>query len=93
MSKTINNINDLAEYLGTSVEHLRHDVYKYTACGAWIDWDNEQVTFGSIVEGSDAEFCYTLLFPFSSNEYEANMKDLEDMVDFAWREANNYEEW
>lgn len=92
MAKTINNINDLAEYLGTTVDHLKRDVYKYTACGAWIDWDDERVTVGSIVEGSDAEFCNTMVFPFSSAEYEAWIADLEDLVDFAWREANNYEE-
>lgn len=92
MAKTINNINDLAEYLGTTVDRLKRDVYKYTACGAWIDWDDERVTVGSIVEGSDAEFCNTMVFPFSSAEYEAWIADLEDLVDFAWREANNYEE-
>lgn len=93
MSKTIKNINDLAEYLGTSVDHLRHDVYKYTACGAWIDWDDERVTVGSIVEGSDAEFCETLLFPFSSDSYDSMIAYLEDMTDYAWREVNNYEGW
>ena len=84
----IRNIEDLASYLGTKVDSLEHDVYKYTACGAWIRWDSETVTVGSIVEGSDAEFSKTLAFPFESEAYEAWISELETLTDEAWTEAN-----
>ena len=45
----IHNIEELAHEMGSSVETLRHDVYKYTQCGAWILWDDEWVRIGSIV--------------------------------------------
>ena len=89
MAKTINKIEDLAEYLGTSVNSLKHDVYKYTECGAWIKWNNEGIIFGSIVEGSDAEFSDSLQFPFSADDYESAMEYLEQIVNEAWLEAND----
>jgi len=87
--RQIRNINDLAEYLNTTPEHLEHDVYKYTDCGAWIKWDDDSVTVGSIVEGSDAEFDNTLTFPFNASEYNEWIDELEQLCDEAWHEAND----
>lgn len=88
----INSIEDFAEYHGTKVEHLKKDLYKYTECGAWIEWDAQGITIGSIVEGSDTEFAKELKFPFDSDAYEAWMKELEALVDEAWHEANDCNE-
>ena len=86
---TINNIGDLATYLGTTVDRLERDVYKYTECGAWIHWTEKEVTVGSIVEGSDAEFSYRLAFPFTDIDYDYTLGCLEQLVDEAWHEAND----
>lgn len=84
----INNIDDLAKHLSTKTEHLKHDVYKYTDCGAWIEWDNKKVSIGSIVEGSDAEYSYELAFPFDSDDYDDTLEELEEMVMIEWHIAN-----
>ena len=89
---TINSIHDLCEYLETTPDRIKHDVYKYTDCGAWIEWDDASVTIGSIVEGSDAEFSRTLVFPFDSDDYDDWIGGLECLVDAAWHEANDEEE-
>lgn len=85
---TINNIMDFAEYKGTKVENLRRDFYKYTDCGAWIEYGVRGITIGTITEGSDAEFSITLKFPFTSDEYEKRENLLEELAYDAWREAN-----
>ena len=86
---TINNIDDLCSYLSTNINRLERDIYKYTDCGAWIKWDDESVTVGSIVEGSDAEFDRRFTYPFSSDDYENWIVELEDLTDEAWHEAND----
>lgn len=84
----IHNIEELAHEIGSSVESLKRDVYKYTDCGAWIQWDDEWVRIGSIVEGSDAEFDKTFTFPVSLEEINDWFEELEALTDEAWREAN-----
>lgn len=88
----INNIHDLAEHLGTTVDRLERDFYKYTDCGAWIHWDESSVAFGTIVEGSDAEFNDDLLFPFSSEFFDECLEEIENQADIAWHEANDEDE-
>ena len=86
----INNIHDLIVARGaTNEDGLKHDLYKYTDCGAWISWTTSGVTVGSIVEGSDAEFSETFCFPFSSETMDAWIEELEELVDQAWHEAND----
>ena len=87
----INSIYDLCDYLGTNPDRISRDLYKYTDCGAWIEWDDNFVDIGSIVEGSDAEFHRTLKFPFDSDDYDDWICKLECLVDEAWHEAND--EW
>ena len=87
--RLLNNINDYAECLGTSVSSLKRDVYKYTDCGAWIDWTDESMTIGSIVEGSDAEFAMTFKFPVYLDEVDEWFEELEQLTDEAWHEAND----
>ena len=86
---TIHNIEEFADYLGTTVERLEHDIYKYTDCGAWIQWDAKKILIGSIVEGSEAEFtCDPLVFPFDSQEYDDAIEWLEHECDFEWHRVN-----
>ena len=76
----INNIEDYAKYLGTNVSQLERDVYKYTDCGAWIKWSDNDMTIGSIVEGSDAEFSYSFAFPTTTEEIDAWFDELERLT-------------
>ena len=85
----VNNIEEYASYLGIPVDSLKHSVYKYTDCGAWIDWDDNRVTIGSIVEGSDAAFSKTFLFPVEVSRIDNWFDELERLTDEAWHEAND----
>ena len=88
----ISSIDDIVKGKGLeNAEQLNHYVYKYTDCGAWIAWDDNSVTIGSIVEGSDAEFSQRFLFPVDSDELDAWVTELEQLCDDEWHEAN--EEW
>ena len=85
----INNINDIVKGKGLeNPDQLHHYVYKYTDCGAWINWNDTTVTIGSIVEGSDAEFSRTFTFPVDSDLLDAWLAELEDLTTGAWIEAN-----
>lgn len=86
--KIYNNITDFANHIGVEVKHLERAIYKGTECGAWINWDDEKLTIGSIVEGSDAEFSKTFKFPVSSDEIDNWINELEDLCEEAWCEAN-----
>ena len=90
---TINNIKDFCTAMYADDEQqMKQDLYRYTNCGAWIEWDEDSVTIGSIVEGSEAEFQNTFTFPFESEEAEDWIEELEDLCEQAWNEANGYEE-
>lgn len=89
----INNITDIVKGKGLeTADQLNHHVYKYTDCGAWIAWDDNSVTIGSIVEGSDAEFQKSFTFPVDSDELDAWITELEQLCDEAWHEAND-DDW
>lgn len=86
------NIEDYAKALETTVDRLEKDMYNYTDCGAWITWDEDGITIGSIVEGSDAEFEQSFAFPFEKEEVDIWIDELEHLVEDAWIEANGEEE-
>lgn len=59
----------VARALGINPEDMGDDelesrisraIYKNTACGAWFSIDDDRFMVGTIVEGSDAEFCTDL---------------------------------
>lgn len=86
----INSIDDIVKGKGLEEpDQLHRYVYKYTDCGAWIEWDDTSVTIGSIVEGSDAEFSESFTFPVSSETLDAWLNELEQLCDKAWHEAND----
>ena len=85
----IHNIYEAAKAHGyDDPEQLKHAIYKYTDCGAWIDWDDTSVTIGSIVEGSDAEFLETFSFPVSKDDLDSWCEELERLTSEAWEAAN-----
>jgi hypothetical protein len=90
---TINSIDDIVKGKGLErAEQLNHYVYKYTDCGAWVAWNDNGVTIGSIVEGSDAEFSESFLFPVESDTLDAWINELEQLCEEAWIEANGDED-
>ena len=84
----INNIDDYCKYLGIEKDCLEKAIYKGTACGAWIHWDDEHIHIGSIVEGSNAEFDKEFKFPCDTDAIENWFGELEKLTTKAWREAN-----
>lgn len=88
---TFKNISEIAAAFGTTPDHIEKALYKSTACGAWIRWDNRSATIGSIVEGSDAEFSYTFCFPFDEQKLWDFLELLEKLTGAAWKIANDEE--
>lgn len=70
---------------------LDRDVYKGTDCGAWFDITRHaEIIFGSIVEGSDAEFqCKPI--PTVDRTSQEIEEDIEEAL--AWLEAECEREW
>ena len=86
------SVNDLCEYLGTTPDRLKHDMYKYTECGMPIAWDDEKVTLCVYAEGADAEWSHDLLFPFTAKEFDRMVKVVEEESEELWHEWNDDEE-
>ena len=86
----IHNIEEFAaEIFGTTPNDLERSVYKYTDCGAWIEWDEKEIRIGSIVENSDAVFsCDPLIFPFDTQEYYDAIEWLEQETSIEWNRCN-----
>lgn len=92
----INNIQDLANYLGISTQGSTTEIarwvdrafYKATDCGGWITLKDNGIVIGSIVEGSDAEFSVFLKFPISFDEFENTVEWLEASCREEWHAAN-----
>lgn len=64
-------------------------VYKGTECGAWIKFEDDGVTVGSIVKGSDDEVTRDkLLYPFEEKEFWDNLDDINSEACELWEEAN-----
>ena len=81
----------LLEYLSatTQAQAIRN-VYKYTDCGAWMRFTQMGVDLGSIVEGSHAEIGpYSLTYPFTSDDWESAMAQIESEAETAWCDAND----
>ncbi len=75
------------------LHRIQKALYKGTACGAYVNFDEAGVIVGTIVEGSDAEL--SMRIPFDLDEPEKLVKDFWSAVEkceyFAkaeWAEAN-----
>ena len=86
------SVNDLCDYLCTTPERLEHDMFKYTACGMPISWDDEKVTLGVYAEGADAGYSHDLLFPFTGKEFDDLVEYVEQESDELWHMWNDGEE-
>lgn len=92
----IANLQDLGELLSaegdTEAElqsRLKRNVYKYTECGAWIDFRFGGITFGSIVEGCDiGTSIFKFDYPFPAADYRAAEAAIEKEADAIWQWTN-----
>jgi len=84
----IRDLGDLLDLYGVdSLAGLDRQVYKQTACGAWVREIDGGVNVGSSVEGHDAEFLETLDFPFTVDDWRRTLRGLEAEVDDYLMEA------
>jgi len=44
----------LKHFSAKTEEEAKRNLYKYTECGAWIEFEKDGVALGSIVEGSES---------------------------------------
>ena len=70
-------------------EQAERHVYKYTDCGAWVEFQADGIRLGSIVEGADfGTAVYPLKYPFTPEDYAARIAAIEAEADAIWKWAN-----
>lgn len=86
----IHNEKQMLDCIGTdTVESAEKAIYKGTECGAWIIFDEEGVSIGSIVEGSEAEVGPEhLAYPFVSERFWEELEEINITACELWEEAN-----
>lgn len=73
---------------------IKKGVYKHTICGAWIEFKEDGIQLGSIVEGSDAS-CQTYFLTWDKTNSEAffeRIEAIEKEADAIWKWANETRE-
>ena len=96
MNNTVNNLQDLLSLRGCgeeTLENLQRNVYKYTACGAWVSEGEQGVFLGSIVEGSDqCTMTHNLQYPFTIDQFQDALQAVEDEADEIWKATHGCED-
>ena len=68
---------------------IRRGVYKYTDCGAWIEFHDYGVKLGSIVEGSEeGADSIDLTWKEIPVKFTSSLQVIEDQCDLIWQWAN-----
>lgn len=97
----INSLKDLA-----SIYSIKHDldekmqkliekyVYKYTDCGAWIEFIDGGIKLGSIVEGVDeCTNVYTLMYgQFTENQFYNTLTLIDEEAQAIWDNTHGCED-
>ena len=84
-----NKTEFLAHLSADSEEQAKRHTYKYTDCGAWLEFTETGVRIGSIVEGCDfGTATYPLNYPFTEADYDARMQAVEAEASALWDWAN-----
>lgn len=93
MPRKIKNEAILLAYLeAKDRKQAQKYVYKYTDCGAWIEFEPDGIKLGSIVEGADfGTWIYPLKYPFTKDDYNARIAAIEEEADLIWDWANKDE--
>lgn len=71
-----------------AMHHCERWIYKSTACGAWINFTDDGIVLGSIVEGCDFG---TMTYPLSYKGITS--KDIQDRIDAIEAEASAIWDW
>jgi hypothetical protein len=70
-------------------EQAKHFIYKYTNCGAWIEFHDYGIRMGSIVEGCDfGTAIYVLRY-----KDDFTKEDIQKRIDAIEHEANEIWKW
>jgi hypothetical protein len=83
--------NEVLEYFSSKTEQqAKKHIYKYTDCGAWIEFEEDGIALGSIVEGSESG---TSTFKIkyedvTKDRLEETIKKIEDEAKLIWDWAN-----
>jgi hypothetical protein len=70
-------------------DECKRRLYKNTSCGAWINFKQDGIVIGSIVEGCDFG---TITYPLHYAD-DFTSKDIQDRIDAVEREAAAIWEW
>ena len=63
----------------------KRNVYKYTGCGAWVEFEDDGISVGSIVEGCDfGTTIYELKYPFEAGTYDRCIEAIEAEASALW---------
>jgi hypothetical protein len=90
----IENQSDMLEHLcAEDIEQAKRNVYKYTDCGAWIEFNEDGIVIGSIVEGCDFGTAdYHLNYPFTEERYSNCIEAIEKEASLVWDWANEVDD-
>ena len=68
---------------------IKHGVYRYTDCGAWIKFNDRGIKLGSIVEGSDCGADdIELRWKEIPTKFWESLQAIEDQCELIWDWAN-----
>ncbi len=74
---------------GATEEVAKKAVYKGTACGAWLEFKDDSVVVGSIVEGVDyGTDSYPLKYPFGEDDFWSALTVVESEANEIWRRTH-----
>jgi hypothetical protein len=86
----IRNSKEYCDYVcAEDEEDAKRNLYKYTDCGAWVEFLEDGIKLGSIVEGCDeGTDTHTLFYPFLETDYDETIQEIEKQADLIWDWAN-----
>ena len=92
-SDKMKNKSDVLRHYGVGdIEELSRMFYKQTQCGACCLFVDKGHRVGSIVEGSETDFFRTILYPFTQEDVDYWIAELEVLCEKEWQEANGGEQ-
>ena len=79
----------LNHFSATTEEQAKRNLYKYTDCGAFIEFEEDGIVLGSIVEGSDnGTTTFHLKYGITKEDLEAVIEQIEQEADVIWKWVN-----
>ena len=85
------NKQDVLDYFEADNEkQAQKNLYKFTDCGAFIEFEDDGIVIGSIVEGSDIDTdTFNLQYGrFDKVELEKTIENIEEQAKLIWDWAN-----